>query len=81
MKWRGRAASRNVIDRRSGGRSGPSFGRGGKIGIGAVVVVIIALLLGQDPLALLQQAGGSLTNPTDEQTSVPGRSFIAAPGH
>lgn len=78
MRWRGRAASRNIIDRRSGGGGGPSFAQGGKIGLGAVVVVIIALLLGQDPMDLLQQTGGSLSNPTQEQTSVPEASDEAA---
>jgi len=50
MKWRGRQGSGNVEDRR---------GMGGKIGagmgLGSVVIVIIALLTGTDPSQLLQQ--------------------------
>lgn len=48
MKWRGRRTSGNVEDRR---------GRGGAIavggGLGTIVIIIISLLLGRNPLELL----------------------------
>ncbi len=66
MRWRGRRESGNVEDRRgarSGGlpmggglpirRGGLPIGRGG-LGIGGLAVVVVALLLGIDPIALLQ---------------------------
>lgn len=54
MQWQGRRESDNVEDRRSGG-SGPGLAVGG--GIGTVVLVVIVLLLGGDPRALLQRSG------------------------
>lgn len=51
MRWRGRQVSRNVSDRR---------GMGGKIavgGAGGVIVLLIALLLGGNPLEMLNQGG------------------------
>jgi uncharacterized protein len=57
MQWRGRRQSSNVDDQR--GRSGGGSGFGGlpiKGGIGVVVViVIISLITGNNPLSLLQQ--------------------------
>jgi hypothetical protein len=52
MKWEDERRSENVEDER-----GTSFGRIGLAGggIGTVVIVIVALLLGVDPRALLQQ--------------------------
>ncbi|MES2144799.1 MAG: neutral zinc metallopeptidase [Pseudomonadota bacterium] len=57
MEWRGRRGSNNIEDRR---RSGPS--RGGVVGGGGVGLVVIALIvwaLGGDPMAVLQQGGGT----------------------
>ena len=67
MQWRGRRESDNVDDlrgQRMGGRGG-----GGMVGIGGtglVVVLLLAWLIGQNPLELLgqiaaQQQGGSAT--------------------
>ncbi len=54
MRWRSGRRSSNVEDRR--GQRGPAVGRGVKVGGGlAVVALLISLLLGQDPTALLQQ--------------------------
>lgn len=51
MRWRGREQSSNVEDRR-----GMSAGRVGGIGgVGAIIVTLIALYLGKDPTALLQE--------------------------
>ena len=65
MQWRGRRESGNVEDMRgSGGRGGMIIGGG----IGTVVIIIVGLLLGKNPLELLQavnQNGG----PATEQTS------------
>ena len=74
MEWRGRRGSRNIEDRRTqGGRSG---GRGtataGVGGAGAIVVVILALFLGVDPSALLDQSGmgdGSQSGGSTELTA------------
>lgn len=56
MEWKGRRGSRNIEDRR---RMGVSRGAAGVGGLGAVVVVVVALLLGVDPGQLLDQMGGT----------------------
>ncbi len=70
MQWRGRRASTNVEDRRGMGRI-PMVGGG----LGLLVIVVISLLTGADPRALLDLAGGgqgggaqqpAATAPTDE---------------
>ena len=63
MRWRGRRQSQNVEDHRSGGgRTGRRVAVGG--GIGTIIIFIIALLLGENPMQLLQQSG---TNPGFQQ--------------
>ena len=65
MDWKGRRGSSNIEDRRSEGGGGRSAVRvGGFSGVGAIIVVLLALFLGVDPLRLLgagswQSAGGS----------------------
>jgi predicted metalloprotease len=54
MLWRGQRQSENIEDRR--GLSGGGLAVGG--GLGGIVVLIIALLLGADPRQLLEQAPG-----------------------
>jgi predicted metalloprotease len=64
MKWKGRARSENVEDRRSGG-GGRVSGGAKKFGIGTVIIVIIALLFGENPLQfinLADQFGTTTTN-------------------
>ena len=54
MRWRGRQGSGNVEDRRG-------MGGGGKIAIGGgagVIILIISLLLGQNPLDYINPGGG-----------------------
>lgn len=51
MRWRGRAQSTNVEDRRRAGA--PVAAAGG--GIGVLIIVVIGLLLGVNPQQLLQQ--------------------------
>ena len=56
MKWQGRESSDNVDDRRKG-TTAKKVGAG--LGIGSILIVIIGLLLGQDPAQLLSQFQGS----------------------
>ena len=51
MRWQGRRSSSNIEDRR-----GVRLTRGGGIGIGAVVLALIAVYFGQDPSIFLQGA-------------------------
>jgi predicted metalloprotease len=60
MRWRGRRGSQNIEDRR-----GVRFGRAGGIGIGTVVLALIAIYFGQDPGVILQNVQPSA--PTGEQ--------------
>ncbi len=59
MRWRGGRESDNIEDRR--GVSPGVVGVGG--GIGAVVIVALAMLLGVDPRELLQQGGADTSVP------------------
>lgn len=54
MRWRGRRESGNVEDRR--GRPGGGVVLGGA---GTLIVVVIAMLMGADPRALLEQIGST----------------------
>lgn len=76
MKWRGRRTSRNIEDRRgqSGGMGGgfgmgrsgmrmPRSRRGRAGGLGAIIVLIIGLFLGVDPISLLGGGGGGFSVP------------------
>jgi predicted metalloprotease len=49
MRWEGRRASQNIEDRR-----GMRFGKAGGIGIGTIVLALIAMYFGQDPSVVLQ---------------------------
>jgi len=71
MKWQNREASGNVEDRR--GR-GVRVGAG--LGIGTVIIVLIALLTGNDPMQLLQEVGGSAV--TEQEASAPPAEDAAA---
>jgi predicted metalloprotease len=64
MLWRGQRQSDNVEDQRGGlGRGGLAIGGG----VGGVIVLIIALLLGADPRQLLEQNPGG--NPSSNPQS------------
>lgn len=63
MRWQGRRQSSNVEDRR--GMSGGRIAFGGGIG-GILIVVILSLLLGKNPLQLLQNMD---TGVSTEQTT------------
>ena len=95
MRWQGRRQSSNIEDRRGGGgfgRSSPRIGmslpggrRGGGLGIGTVVVIlIVGWLLGVNPLTLLSNldGGGTYTQTQDQtvETGAPddeGGQFVA----
>lgn len=74
MLWRGQRQSENVEDRRGLSRGGMAIGGG----LGGVVVLVIALLLGADPGQILEQSRGGggpaagtqssrSTNPQEEE--------------
>lgn len=65
MLWKGQRQSDNIEDRRGMSRGGIAIG-----GVGGIVVLIIALLLGADPRQLLEQTGGVDPN-SGTQTSRP----------
>jgi len=77
MKWQDLRRSDNVEDRR--GFRVPGGAVGG--GIGTLVVVVVALLLGVDPRGLLQN-GAPSSGTSTAATSTPGedssRDFVAA---
>lgn len=58
MLWRGQRQSENVEDRRGMSRGGMAIGGG----LGGIVLLVIALLLGADPRQLLEQAPGEGPN-------------------
>lgn len=71
MRLNNSRQSRNVEDRRSGG---PRLGKGGTIGIGTIVLALVAMYFGVDPSVVLNMAeqGGqgaptSTTVPADDQ--------------
>jgi predicted metalloprotease len=60
MRWRGMRESENVEDRR--GMRGRPIAIGGG-GLGILVIIVIALLLGIDPMALVGPQGGGAPQP------------------
>lgn len=71
MRWQGRRKSSNVEDRR-GGRS-TARKVGGGFGIGTILIVIFALIMGQNPADLLQvfSGGGGVATAPTESTNGP----------
>ena len=84
MRWRGERQSENVEDRRGMSRGGIAIGGG----LGSIVILILALLLGADPRQLLEQgpaedpAGGTQTsrptNPEEEELKQFSRVVLAS---
>jgi predicted metalloprotease len=66
MLWRGQRQSENVEDRRGMSRGGLAIGGG----LGGIVLLVIALLLGADPRQLLEQSPGEAP-PSGAQSSRP----------
>jgi hypothetical protein len=60
MRWKGRQGSSNIEDRR-----GVRFGRAGGIGIGTIILALVAIYFGQDPSVVLQ--GVQPSAPTSEE--------------
>jgi predicted metalloprotease len=56
MRWQGRRESQNVEDRR-----GVRFGRAGGIGLGTIILALVAVYFGQDPSVVLQSLPDSTT--------------------
>ena len=68
MRWHGRAGSENVEDRRSMGGRGLALGGGG--GIGLLLILLIGMFFGINPLQLIQvaqqnQQGGPVVQEED----------------
>ncbi len=66
MQWRGRRQSSNVDDQRGRGGVGPMAFKGG---LGTVaIVVVISLILGKNPLTMLQEMQNQTGGAPSEQT-------------
>jgi uncharacterized protein len=63
MRWRGERQSTNVEDRRGMGGRGIAVGGG----LGTIVLVVLALLMGGDPRQLLEQVGSGDGGPVAQQ--------------
>ena len=68
MKWLGRRGSGNVEDQRGGGGAGKGLALGG---VGTIILVIIGLLMGKNPLELLNTVQNSNAGVPQEQTYTP----------
>ncbi|MBL8264903.1 neutral zinc metallopeptidase [Steroidobacter sp.] len=60
MRWQGRQGSSNIEDRR-----GVRYGRAGGIGIGTILLALVAMYFGQDPSVVLQ--GVQPSSPTAQE--------------
>ena len=61
MRWKRARRSDNVVDARGGGGGGMRFGGGRGLSLGGIaIVVVVGLLMGQDPLQILGQLTLSL---------------------
>lgn len=74
MRWKGRRASKNVIDSRGrSGGGGRGRGRGARrvgagVGVGTIIAVVIAIMMGGDPVEALQQNMQSSPAPSTRST-------------
>jgi predicted metalloprotease len=67
MLWKRGRRSDNVVGADAGGGRRMPMGRGGGLGIGGVlIVVVIALFMGKNPSELLALLGGGAPAPTDQ---------------
>lgn len=67
MRWTGRRQSSNVEDQRGRRVGGGMLSKGG-LGLGGIVIIIvISLILGKNPLTLLEQTGVTTGDYTTEQ--------------
>jgi len=72
MDWKGRRQSSNVEDRRGGGRAA----RGGAVGIGGVVLLVLYLVLGGDPEVALQAVESGAISNSSNSSSAPAGSGV-----
>lgn len=69
MRWTGRRQSGNVEDQRGRSYGGGMLGKGG-LGLGGIlIIIVISLILGKNPLSLLEQAQGPSQSYTQEEPS------------
>ncbi|WP_027590799.1 neutral zinc metallopeptidase [Pseudomonas sp. RL] len=69
MRWKRARRSDNVVDARSGGRG---LRVGGGLGLGGIaIVVVLSLMMGQDPLQILGQLAGPGGTPGVGQQAAP----------
>jgi predicted metalloprotease len=73
MFWKGRQESENVEDRRSLSKTTMAVGGG----VGAVIITVVALLLGADPQALLNQIQGPQQNEGQRRAADPAQEEAA----
>lgn len=72
MKWQGRRQSSNVDDQRGFGGRGGGGGLLAKGGIGTIVIIlVISVILGKNPLTLLQDAGIEQNSISTDQPAAP----------
>jgi len=70
MKWEGQRQSDNVEDRRSSGGGGFRLGGGRGIGLGTIVIALVAgWIFGINPLTLLSVLGGGAIEPSSTQSA------------
>ncbi len=69
MRWEGRRQSENVEDRRATGGRGGGLVLGG--GLGTLALVVIVMLMGGDPKALLDMVGQGQTPPSGPVVASP----------
>ncbi|MEM8909112.1 MAG: neutral zinc metallopeptidase, partial [Bacteroidota bacterium] len=67
MRWQGREQSDNVDDRRKGRTR--TVGAG--IGLGTIIMVILAILFGEDPTRVLQLAQQQQQAPSTQTADAP----------
>ena len=70
MQWLGRRGSDNVEDGRSGGGGFGGFNLGGLGGGGILIVLILSLIMGRNPLSLIGMGGGD-GNATEQTSAAP----------
>lgn len=69
MRWKRARRSDNVVDARSSGRG---LRVGGGLGLGGIaIVVVLSLIMGEDPLRMLDQLAGQSGTPTGVQNAPP----------
>jgi len=72
MRWTPGGVSTDIEDRRGGGGGGFRFGRGPQVGCGgAIILLVLSLLTGQNFFALFDGSGGSTPVPAGPTSTAP----------